>query len=742
MNLALSEEQELLRETFAQLFASESSPDRVRAAEALGFDDGLWKQLVETGAIGIRVPETAGGAGASLLDAALLAEEAGRHLVSGPLLECIVACRALSEIDDPSARSCLDRALEGTAIVSLALHADAGDRQLIAGGAVADVVLGLDGTELVLVERGQRSDSLPNQGASALNHWSLSASSASGVRHVLARGEAARQVFERAREEWSILMAAALGGLAHRALEIAAAYATERIQFDRPIGSFQAVSHPLADCLIDVEGGQLLVWRAIWAQSHGLPDAAWLIPMAFNWLAQAAAAATRRSLHTHGGYGLSLEYDIQLYHRRAKTWALVAGNPTDQLLCAADRQWRGVKVALPEAGESTIDFGLGEKAEAFRDVVRGFLAEHPASAEIRANQHSFEGHDPAFQRALAGAKLLFASWPEEYGGQNRDPLEMTALQEEMRESGRTHYAIGTTKMVADTLIEFATEELKREVLPRISGGEAICSLGYTEPGSGSDVAAAQTRAVRDGDEWVINGQKMFTSGANLAQYIFLLTRTDPEARKHRGLTMFLVPVDTPGVEIQAIHTLADERTNATYYTDVRISDRYRIGEVNGGWDVIGYALHLEHGMGGGGGGAKELLDAAVDWARHTRRGDGLAIDDPRIREGLAHAATQAEVSDCLGRRSLWCAITKQPDRAQGPMSAVFGPESTIRIGSLLMDLTAPDSVLSRGADGALADGEIELSYRLGTASAIYGGTSEILRSIVAQVGLGMPRSRS
>ena len=175
---------------------------------------------------------------------------------------------------------------------------------------------------------------------------------------------------------------------------------------------------------------------------------------------------------------------------------------------------------------------------------------------------------------------------------------------------------------------------------------------------------------------------------------------------------------------------------------MRVPDRYRVGEVDGGWAVVGYALHLEHGMGGGGGLAQEMIEAAVAWARRTRRGDRPAIDDPRVREGLAQAATRAEVAYCLDARGRWCGISGQPDRAEGPMSAIFGPESTIRIGSQLMDLTAPDSVLSRGAEGAVGDGEIELGYRLGTAMAIYGGTSEILRSIVAQVGLGMPRSRS
>jgi len=741
MHLELSEEQQLLRDTFDQLFAAESSPDRVRAAESSGFDKALWKQLIETGALGIRVPESAGGVGGTLLEAALFAEQAGRHLVTGPVIESIAVCAALAELGSAAARSTLERALAGSGVLSLALEPQRGSEpRLVPGGSVADAVLGLHEEALVLVERPARPTGLPNLGASPLARWHLGATEGQ-TRTVLATDETAHAVFERARDHWLLLMAAALCGLGHRAVEIGAAYATERIQFDRPIGAFQAVAHPLANSATALQGGQLLVWHAICELAAGTPHASGLVPLAFAWAARSAPRAAGHALHTHGGYGLSDEYDIQLYFRRAKAWALLAGNPADAFVVAADRRWRGQVSHPPEPGAVTIHFGLGEKAEAFRAEVKRFFAAHPASDEIRANQHNFDGHDPEFHRALAQAGLLFASWPEEYGGQNRDPYESLALSEEMDRAGRTTYTVGTTKLVAETLMEFASDELKSEVLPRFAAGEAICSLGYTEPASGSDVAAAQTRAVRDGDDWVINGQKMFTSGANISDYVFLLTRTDPDARKHQGLTMFLVPLDTPGIEIQPIYTLSGERTNATYYSDVRIPDRFRIGEANSGWSVLGHALQAEHGMAGGTE-FEDLIADAVDWARNAERGGAPAIDDVRVREGLGEAWAIGEVAGCLAARGFWCSVTGQPDRAEGPTAMVFKKDSLVEVASLLMDLTAPDSVLSRGAERSIHDGALEFGYRLGTALAIYGGTSEILRSIVAQVGLGMPRSRS
>ena len=349
MNLALSAEQELLRDSFARLFATESSPERVRAAEPLGFDPALWKTLAETDAIGIRVPESAGGSGAGLLEAVLVAEQAGRHLASGPLVESIVAAQLLARSDEQLARDTLGRALDGSAVVTIALrNVPSGELQLVPGGAVADAVVGLDGDALVLVTRGEEpTPPLANLGASPVARWSLSSAPRGGTRVVLATGSDAQQSFGIALEEWRLLTAAALSGLARRAIEIAAAYASERMQFDRLIGAFQGVAHPLADAVTDVEGARLLVWAAVWSIAQQDPEAASMIPFALGWASRTATRAVARALHTHGGYGLSLEYDVQLYHRRAKAWALIAGDPRDAFVLGAERRWDGAEVRTP-----------------------------------------------------------------------------------------------------------------------------------------------------------------------------------------------------------------------------------------------------------------------------------------------------------------------------------------------------------------------------------------------------------
>ena len=209
--------------------------------------------------------------------------------------------------------------------------------------------------------------------------------------------------------------------------------------------------------------------------------------------------------------------------------------------------------------------------------------------------------------------------------------------------------------------------------------------------------------------------------------------------------MFLVPFDTPGVEIQPIETIGDELTNATYYSDVRISDSFRVGDINAGWEVLAYALELEHGGGGIGGfydEHRQLVEHGVRWARATVRNGRPALEDPRVRERLAHALVQAEVACSLGMRALWAGVEGVASHGEGPMAKLFGAESLIQDSADLMGLAAPDSILNVGAEGAAADGQIEHFYRLSAATSVYAGTSEIMRSIVAQAALGMPRSRS
>ena len=265
-------------------------------------------------------------------------------------------------------------------------------------------------------------------------------------------------------------------------------------------------------------------------------------------------------------------------------------------------------------------------------------------------------------------------------------------------------------------------------------------MGYSEPDSGSDVAAAKTRAVRDGDEWVINGQKMFTSLAEEAAYVFLLTRTNTEVPKHQGLTMFLVPFDTPGIEIHEIKTLGGERTNVTYYNEVRVPDSARVGEVDGGWKVMTVAMTFERDVGSAW--VTRVLERAIAWAcSATDDRGGRVIEDPLARERLAGIAIDNEVSRLLSLRTNWINARNELPGVEGSMTKLFCSEAFQRATSELLDLMGPAGVLQQGAEAAAANGWIEHDYRFSTVTTIYGGTNEIQRSIIAERHLGLPRSR-
>jgi alkylation response protein AidB-like acyl-CoA dehydrogenase len=334
MDLSYSEEQRDLRESLASFFSKESTPERVRAAEPDGFDPGLWGKVAAMGLPAMAVPEDLGGGGATLLDLVLTAEEFGRRIPPAPLIESAVATNLLGRLGgiggtDP-ARELLAEAVAGDLLATVALEPlSRGVATLAPAGAVADVVLALDGDELVAFrsEVSPRSplEVPPNLGTAPL------ADRGAGIDEgiVLASGPEAWAAYDRARQEWQVLTASALVGLAQTALEMGSDYAQQRRAFGVLIAWFQTVQHRLADAVTDLEGARLLTYEAGWSADAGLANAPGLAAMAFLFASQVAFRIAAESLHVHGGYGYTLEYDIQLYFRRAKAWPLAYGDPSD-----------------------------------------------------------------------------------------------------------------------------------------------------------------------------------------------------------------------------------------------------------------------------------------------------------------------------------------------------------------------------------------------------------------------------
>ncbi len=262
-------------------------------------------------------------------------------------------------------------------------------------------------------------------------------------------------------------------------------------------------------------------------------------------------------------------------------------------------------------------------------------------------------------------------------------------------------------------------------------------MGYSEADYGSDVASITTRAVRDGDEWVINGAKMWTTMAHEATWLILLTRTNPDVPKHKGLTMFLLPMDTPGITVEPVHTMGTERTNATFYDDVRVGDDAVLGEVDGGWHVMAVALSFERGVMGG-------TNVAVPLLRHVRRvgrGDRDAIDDPdAARADGSRRDRQRGRRSLLTQRSAWIAASGGLPGLEGSMAKVFASEAYQKASRWFLEAAAPHSLLQFHEPGRCGDGYIEYDARHSPVMTIYGGTTEINRNNIAERHLGLPRA--
>ncbi len=334
MNLSYSDEQRDLREHLASFFLKESPPERVRAAEPSGFDADLWGQVASMGLQSMAVSEALGGGSASLLDLTLTAEEFGRRIAPVPLIESAITTSLLGRLVESgatgSANELLAEAVAGDLLPTMALQPlRAGVAKLVPAGAVADVVLALDGDELVAF-RSSVSPRRPLEVPANIGSAPL-ADRGAGIdeRIVLASGALALVAYEQARQNWQVLMAGALVGLAQTSLEMGAAYAQQRRAFGVLIAWFQTVQHRLADAVTDIEGARLLVYEAAWAGDEELSNAQALAGMAFLFASRVGFRVAAESLHLHGGYGYTLEYDIQLYFRRAKAWPLAYGDPAD-----------------------------------------------------------------------------------------------------------------------------------------------------------------------------------------------------------------------------------------------------------------------------------------------------------------------------------------------------------------------------------------------------------------------------
>jgi alkylation response protein AidB-like acyl-CoA dehydrogenase len=376
----------------------------------------------------------------------------------------------------------------------------------------------------------------------------------------------------------------------------------------------------------------------------------------------------------------------------------------------------------------------------FRDELRAYLARMMTPALVQETDGGFEGGGPEFRKAMKQMGrdgLLGLNWPREYGGQERSPIEQFIFADEI-------FAVGfpfpflTLNTIGPVLQRYGTEAQRRHFLPRILAGEVFFSVGYSEPDAGTDLAALKTRAVRDGDEWVINGQKMWTSLAEYADYVWLAARTDPDAEKHGGISMFLVPTSAAGFSRQPIRTVGGVTTNATFYDGVRVPAENLIGGENMGWRLITKQLNYERISLMTVGLLRRNLEAVTEWARETHVDRRRVVDTPWVQQNLARIFAKVEVLRLMNWKQAWAATKGLPSMADSSAIKVFGSELNIEAHRALLEVTGAAGILAKGSPGAVLQGRIESSYRNGLILTFGGGTNEIQRDIIAMAGMGMP----
>ncbi|WP_179467763.1 acyl-CoA dehydrogenase family protein [Mycolicibacterium vinylchloridicum] len=388
-----------------------------------------------------------------------------------------------------------------------------------------------------------------------------------------------------------------------------------------------------------------------------------------------------------------------------------------------------------------MDFDLDAGQRAWLAEVREFLRENVTDA-LRAEiaEHNLEhpGGEVAAFRAKLGAKGWFGlNWPAEYGGLGLGPVHLHLLMTEFEYWGAPGPDLTVTS-IAPMIMRHGTEQNKREFLPLIARGEMTCALGYSEPDAGTDLASLRTRAVRDGDEWVINGSKIWNSGAQRSTHEWLCVRTDPQAQRHRGISVIVVPVDSPGVRIRPLIAWSGYRTNEVFFDDVRVPVTNLIGEENRGWSYITGALDLERGALTNAGDLRRALDELQVLARMPRRDGTVPIDNAGFRRRLAQAEADVEVAGLMGYEASSMLSDGEIPTVEVSIEKVFSSELRQRIADLGIDLLAAEGLLAHRNPEAPAGGRFEKLYRFAPLMRFGGGTNEVLRDVIAQRGNGMP----
>jgi 3-oxochol-4-en-24-oyl-CoA dehydrogenase len=767
VNFMPGEDAEALRAAVRDFLAARSAEPAIRRLmeTAAGYDPAVWAQAAGLGLPGLLIPERYGGGGATAVELGVVLEEMGAVLYCGPFLAtAALATTALLEMaDEQAAAAYLPGIAAGTTIATLAwagpdlagsaLSAERGPGGWTVCG-TAGVVL--DGAAADLVLAAARTDAGPGLFAVTGPDPTLVRTPLTTLDQTrkLARlrfehtpaaligaaGSAAAPLGRTADLAALYLAAEQLGGAA-RVLSDAVGYARTRVQFGRAIGSFQAVKHRCADLLIEVESARSVVYHGLWTAAHdpgGVPAAASLARSVASDAYQRAAAG---NIQIHGGIGFTWEHPAHLYLKRAKSSQLLLGSP------ARHRARLAEQVGLTGTSPAGLaDAGPGVKpqpapgAAALEAAVEEFLREHPVP------DPGDRGADRAFRAARFDAGLAVVHFGLGEGGRGMDPgLQPVAEAAFARAGAADHFArnvIGLG-MAMPTITAHGTAAQKARFLrPCFTGEEIWCQL-FSEPGAGSDLAGLATRAVPDGEDFVVTGQKVWTSLGHVADRGILLARTDPDLPKHRGLSYFLVDMHSPGIEVRPLRQLTGEAEfNEVYLTEVRVPAGDLLGEVGQGWQVAMTTLANERvwiGARPAERGSGPIAQAVQAYRRAAAEGRA----DAAAAERLMLLWTKAEAARLTNARAAQRA-GRQPG-PEGSIAKLQMAELNQAIYELCVDLLGTDGLLidsyaETAPDVTAVHGsaDVRRAYLRSLANSIEGGTSEVMRNVLGERVLGLP----
>ena len=709
-----------------------SSPDEVSA---------IWRKLVGQGVAALGV-EGEGG----LAEIFVVMAELGRAGCPAPMWSAALANLAISGSQVDVVVDLLERLHSGKAIVAFsfgALDRDPGAgsvevtglkatgalRFVEAAGAATHLLVALDQGHLTLIDLG--GPGVECVATRAMGAWGLSEVRLNAA--PLTCIPVGTVDLNDLRIKGKAALTARAYGAARRAFELAVDYARERHQFGQPIGKFQAIQHKLTNCLIALEGVRLILEHAARLHDGGDDDWRYFADCASAFSGNALRQVSLETQHTFGAIGYAEEHEAPIHFKRVHLDTIALGGASDAKRRLAER-------LLDTGGAGLPQYDLGSAGNAFREEVRLWLAQNWTGDTKQAfDQRPFAKRefDASFARNIGETGWIGLGWPEQFGGQARSPLEQIAFMETMErgEAPRIGAAIQ-----ANALMMFGTAEQQQKYLPEILRGEAMHGMGYSEPQAGSDLAALRTSAIRDGDHWVINGQKIWTT-TWWGKYMFLAARTDKDARPpHAGISMFIVPMDAPGISIRPSATMYDGTFANIFYDNVRIPAENLVGEVNGGWKVLTGALAFERGLVGGGIVLK-VAHAFEQLRLHVmaRQGERSLADDPIVRDKMAILASEIEIGRLLMMHCAELAADGMTPPEYGAISKVFSGELMERFGEAALDILGMRAALSEQMPGAIDNGRFEQNLRHSLMWVISIGTNEIQRSLIAQRALGLPR---